>query len=153
MPSAVVVSAMATGTNARTSPAAYNSPTTPPASARVTSHDSRAASGVRAEQPLVDLVAGQEEQEAEPDVGQDLHALRRADPQALRPDQHSPEEEQDDLRNAGRAAARADGASTATTAIANSVPSVECTSTASSPLITRIVPEPGDAGQRPGAGP
>ncbi len=40
------------------------------------------------------------------------------------------------------------GASTATTAIANSVPSVECTSTASSPLITRIVPEPGDAGQR-----
>ena len=73
---------MATGTNARTSPTAYSRPTTPPASAAVTSHDRAArASDVRAQQPLVDLVAGQEEQEPEPDVREDLHVLGRPEPQ------------------------------------------------------------------------
>ena len=100
VPRAVVVSAMATGTNARTRPTAYSRPTTPAGQrGRHQPRQGGAAPEVRAQQPLVDLVAGQEEQEPEPDVREDLHVLGRPEPQTLRPDQHPAQEEQDDLRN------------------------------------------------------
>jgi hypothetical protein len=113
-----------------------------------------AASDVRAQQPLVDLVAGQEEEEPEPDVREDLHVLGRPEPQTLRPDQHPAQEEQDDLRNprAGQQG-EADGGQHRDDGDHEERAERGVHVHRESPLITRIVPEPGDAGQRPDAGP
>ena len=113
-----------------------------------------ATPGVGAQEPLVDLVAGQEEQEAEPDVREDLRALRRPEPQTLRPDQNPTEEEQDDLRDpwagqqgeADRGQHRDDGDHEQRAERGVHVHR-------EFPPDRRIVQEPGDAGQRPGAGP
>ena len=93
----------------------------------------RAASGVRAQEPLVDLVAGEEEQEAEPDVGQDLRASPASrGPRPCGPISIPPRISRTTcgMRGPGNSATTI-GASTATTAIASNVPSAECTSSAS----------------------
>ena len=59
-----------------------------------------ATPGVGAQEPLVDLVAGEQEQEAEADVGEDLRLVRRTQVQALRPDQHAADQQENDLRDA-----------------------------------------------------
>jgi hypothetical protein len=54
---------------------------------------------VLAEQPQVDLVAGQQEHEPEPDVGEDLHVAGRAETEHLGADHHPADEQQHDLRD------------------------------------------------------
>jgi hypothetical protein len=53
----------------------------------------------------VDLVAGEEEQHSEPEVGEELDELRHVDPEHLRPD-HDAEQELDDDRREQKAARR-----------------------------------------------
>ena len=155
VPSAVVVSAMATGTNARTSPTAYSRPTIPPASAAITSHDraARRPGSARSSRWSTSYPA-RRNRKPSPTSARICALSGDPSPRPCGPIRIPPRRSRTicGIRGPG-SRARQTGASTATTAIMNSVPSVECTSTASSPLITRIVPEPGGAGQCPGAGP
>jgi hypothetical protein len=52
------------------------------------------------QQPRIQLVAGQQEQEAQPDVGQQLDARRVGQAEHVRADQHAAEQEDDHLRDA-----------------------------------------------------
>ena len=98
-PSAVVVSAIDTGTKARTKPTYLQEP-----HHRERQHrrdapgDKREPTRVLAEHRRLDLVARQQKQKSEPDVGDQLDGVGIGQPQHLRPDEHSAQDKDYDLR-------------------------------------------------------
>ena len=101
VPSAVVVSASPIGTKSRTKPiaprivdGAYGDE-----GAERPAADGQAA-GPFAEQPRVKLVPGQQEQESQPDIGQQLDAARISQAEDVRADHDAGQDQDDDLGNA-----------------------------------------------------